>query len=69
MFITLILTRTEAEALQRRMRLVCMNEPGRDSEICCGIEQQVSAKLNPQTSVRAQLESVFADLYPAGGRE
>ena len=71
MFITLTLTRTEAETLQRRMRLTCMNEVGSDADIACGIEQQLSAKLNPRrlSHFGAQVAEIFADLYPAGGRE
>lgn len=68
-FITLTLTRTEAQTLQRRMRLTCMNETGSDSEICCGIERQVSSELARANTYWPEIRTMFADLYPAGGRE
>lgn len=64
--ITLHLTEGQAEFLKAQMTLFAMNNPRHswDAEI-------ILALLTPPAmpTVREQLESVFADLYPAGGRE
>lgn len=63
--ITLHLTENQVAFLQTQMQLFAMNNP-RDSWEA----ETILELLKPaMPSVRKQLESVFADLYPAGGRE
>lgn len=62
---TLHLTETQVAFLQTQLQLFAMNNP-RDSWNA----EIILELLKPaMPSVRQQLESVFADLYPAGGRE
>ena len=63
--ITLHLTENQVTFLQTQLQLFAMNNP-RDSW-----EAEIILELlkPAMPSVRQQLESVFADLYPAGGRE
>lgn len=63
--IALHLTENQVAFLQTNLKLFAMNNP-RDSW-----EAEIILELlNPSMpSIRQQLESVFADLYPAGGRE
>lgn len=63
--IALHLTENQVAFLQTQLQLFAMNNPrdSWDAEIILEL-------LKPaMPSVRQQLESVFADLYPAGGRE
>lgn len=62
---TLHLTENQVTFLRTQLQLFAMNNPrdSWDAEIILEL-------LKPaMPSVRQQLESVFADLYPAGGRE
>ena len=62
---TLHLTENQVAFLQTQLQLFAMNNPrdSWDAEIILEL-------LKPaMPSIRKQLESVFADLYPAGGRE
>jgi hypothetical protein len=63
---TLHLTTEQAAYLKTQMRLTAMNDP-RNSRYAEGILDALATATPP--SVRTQLESVFADLYPSGGRE
>ena len=62
---TLHLTENQVTFLRTQLQLFAMNNP-RDSW-----EAEIILELlkPAMPSVRQQLESVFADLYPAGGRE
>jgi len=62
---TLHLTENQLTFLRTQLQLFAMNNP-RDSW-----EAEIILELLKPAipSVRQQLESVFADLYPAGGRE
>ena len=62
---TLHLTENQVIFLRTQLQLFAMNNP-RDSW-----EAEIILELlkPAMPSVRQQLESVFADLYPAGGRE
>lgn len=63
--IALHLTENQVAFLRTQLQLFAMNNPrdSWDAEIILEL-------LKPaMPSVRQQLESVFADLYPAGGRE
>ena len=63
--IALHLTENQVTFLRTQLQLFAMNNPrdSWDAEIILEL-------LKPaMPSVRQQLESVFADLYPAGGRE
>lgn len=63
--IALHLTENQVAFLQTQLQLFAMNNPrdSWDAEIILEL-------LKPaMPSVRQQLESVFADLYPSGGRE
>lgn len=63
--IALYLTENQVDFLRTQLQLFAMNNPrdSWDAEIILEL-------LKPaMPSVRQQLESVFADLYPAGGRE
>lgn len=62
---TLHLTENQVTFLRTQLQLFAMNNPrdSWDAEIILEL-------LKPaMPSIRKQLESVFADLYPAGGRE
>ena len=63
--IALHLTENQVDFLRTQLQLFAMNNP-RDSW-----EAEIILELlkPAMPSVRQQLESVFADLYPAGGRE
>lgn len=63
--IALHLTENQVDFLRTQLQLFAMNNP-RDSWDAESILELLKPAM---PSVRQQLESVFADLYPAGGRE
>ncbi len=67
------LTENEAKFLQTRLRLIAMNEKGQDTwhaeAILDSLTDLQRGRPDPRSSLREQVDFVFADLYPAGGRE
>lgn len=67
------LTECEAAFLESHLRLVVMNERGESAWHAEALLNSISdlrrGRPDPRASIREQVEFVFADLYPAGGRE
>jgi len=66
--ITIRLTRAEAKFIRNRMRLTAMNEAGDDAVTAAQIADAIEPELAGSDLFR-QVREMFADLYPAGGRE
>lgn len=67
------LTQSEATFLEARLRLIAMNDKGQDAwhaeAILDSLTELQRGRPDPRGSLREQIDFVFADLYPAGGRE
>lgn len=66
--ITIRLTRAEAKFIRNRMRLTAMNEAGDDAVTAAQIADAIEPELAGSVIFR-EIREMFADLYPAGGRE
>lgn len=66
--LTIRLTRAEAKFVRDRMRLTAMNESGDDAATAAQIADAIEPELAGPEILR-EIREMFADLYPAGGRE
>ena len=62
------LTREEARFVLDRMRLTAMNESGHTAALASQIVEAIEPELAGSAMFR-EIREMFADLYPAGGRE